>query len=138
MQDNVPEQYRKAKIETASPGRLILLGYENIEGAISNAIDFCENKNYLQMNEELIRSQKIINEFIMALNMSAGQISNDLFRIYSFWVKKLIEANLNRDAKQMLEIKKMVAVLHNSWIAAVKQVDTSLTPSRTSNIEWTG
>ena len=138
MQENVPEQYRKAKIETASPGRLILLGYENIEGAISNAIDFCENKNYLQMNEELIRAQKIINEFIMALNMGAGQLSNDLFRIYSFWVKKLIEANLNRDAKQMLEIKEMVAVLHNSWIEAVKQVDTSVTPTRSSNIEWTG
>jgi len=138
VQENVPEQYRKAKIETASPGRLILLGYENIEGAISNAIDFCENKNYLQMNEELIRAQKIINEFIMALNMGAGQLSNDLFRIYSFWVKKLIEANLNRDAKQMLEIKEMVAVLHNSWIEAVKQVDTSVTPTRSSNIEWTG
>lgn len=136
--NDIYNEYKKANISTASPGILILLGFENIENAIKNSMLYCDRHDYFNMNSELIRAQKILNEFIIALDFKVAEVAVNLYRIYNSWVKKLIQSNIEKDTKKMDNVLDEAMILHNSWKEVVKKVDTSTKVVRHQGINLTG
>ena len=88
------ELYRQVDVETTSQGKLIVLLFN---GAIQRAEEsrrlMEEEKMDIQtISNKLIRAQDIIAELRSALDMSAGEISENLNQSYEYFQYLLVQA----------------------------------------------
>ncbi len=107
--------YRETQIKTASKGKLIVILYDGILRFLDIALENLPKKKYDVVNNNIIKAQDIITELIMSLNMKAGDISQKLFSIYTFFNRMLLEGNLKKDPKPIEFVRKMVAELREAW-----------------------
>lgn len=116
MINNPYESYRRTQIETANPGRLLLLLYE---GALKNlrlAKEGIEKKNIKQAHKSLIKSQNIILQLNDDLNMEVGgEIAQNLRSLYLYMYKRLVEANVQKNADIVQEVINLLSELKEGW-----------------------
>ncbi|MDR3562376.1 MAG: flagellar export chaperone FliS [Negativicutes bacterium] len=116
MVANPYENYKRMQIETASPGRLLLLLYD---GALKNlrvAQECVAQRKINQAHNCLIKAQNIIMELNLDLNMDAGgDIAHHLRSLYVYNHKRLIEANVKKDATIIQEVIDVMAELKEGW-----------------------
>lgn len=120
--NNPYDKYKNTQIQTATPGQLILLLY-------AGAVKFCklakkaiEENDIMQANKYIIRIQDIVNELMVSLDMKAGgEIAQNLYSLYDYMLRKLVDANLKKDVSQIDEVEKMIDELKESWSMAVKK-----------------
>ncbi|MFW5770516.1 MAG: flagellar export chaperone FliS, partial [Spirochaetota bacterium] len=68
------------------------------------------------VNANIIKAQDIISELLLSLNMNdGGQISQNLFNLYMFFKKQLLEANIQKDPKLITGVIKMLQELRDAW-----------------------
>lgn len=107
--------YRKVDVETASQGKLIVMLFN---GAIQRAE---EAKRQLQKNRleevhrNLIRAQDILGELRGALNMKAGEIAENLDRLYEYFQHLLIMANIRKDTTPIDTCVEMMTQMRDTW-----------------------
>ena len=69
-----------------------------------------------------MKTQDIITELITSLNLEeGGEIAQRLFSIYMYINKQLTAANIKKDTKPLMEVKKYLSDLRNAWVEASKQ-----------------
>ena len=107
--------YRETQIKTASKGKLVVILYDGLLRFLDLALENMPRKKFDVVNNNILKAQDIITELIMSLNMEAGDISQKLFSIYTFFNKMLIEGNMKKDPKPILFVRKMVAELRDAW-----------------------
>lgn len=113
--------YKETSVKTASPGSLILMlyaeGIKEINFAINKMnVPKIPAKDIEAINNHIIKAQEIITELMAALDMEAGgEISENLLSIYSYFNQQLLEANLKKDYKPLLDVSSMMQELHNVW-----------------------
>ena len=107
--------YRKVDVETASQGKLIVMLFN---GAIQRAE---ESKRQMQkgrleeVHNNLIRAQEIIAELRSALNMKAGDIAQNLDRIYEYFQHLLIMANIRKEIAPINTCVEMMTEMRDTW-----------------------
>lgn len=133
---NTYGRYRQVQIATASRGKLILMLYQGVITSLKKAVDLLEKKDYLGKGECIIKAQDIIMELNMALDMSAGEIARSLRGLYIYMYRRLIEANLRKDAAPIHETIRLMSNLYEAWEQVVTEKDDGgmgkLQPSRIS------
>jgi len=112
--------YRETQIKTASKGKLIVFLYDGLIRFIDIALENLTVKKYDVVNTNILKSQDILTELTLSLNMEAGDFSKKLMSIYNFLNTKLIEANINKDPQPLEFVKKMATELRNAWNQIVK------------------
>ena len=113
---NPYDQYKQTEIGTANQGKLIVMLYDGAIKFLNIAIEHMEPKTYDIVNNNIIKAQDIINELLMSLNMNeGGQISQNLFNLYMFFKKQLLEANIQKDAEMIKVVVKMLQDLREAW-----------------------
>lgn len=124
---NPYENYRRTQIETASPGRLLLMLYE---GALKNlrlAQASIGAKKINQAHNHLIKAQEIVTELNLDLNMDAGDIAKNLRNLYVYIHQRLVEANIKKDAEIIQEAIDLLSELKEAWDAIILK-NKSATP----------
>ncbi|HNR87563.1 MAG TPA: flagellar export chaperone FliS [Spirochaetota bacterium] len=110
------EEYKKTEINTANQGKLIVMLYDGIVKFLGVAIDNMNPRTYDVVNANIIRAQDIITELMLALNINeGGEISNNLFNLYVYFKKRLLEANIKKDAEILTEVVTHVKELRDAW-----------------------
>lgn len=112
-------QYRSMQITTASPEKLVVMLYD---GAIKNiriAEEALAEKNYVEANNALVKAQDIINELASSLDMSQ-EISANLYQLYDFVRRVLIEANIKKSSENLDPVKKILTDLRDAWAEVAK------------------
>lgn len=101
---NPYSQYRDVQIQTAPPGRLLVMLYDG-------AIRFCNDakrgivaNNPKTTYEGFRRTQDILDHLTSTLDMNAGEIAANLGSLYEFMGRRLVEANLHRDTKAVDDV----------------------------------
>ncbi|ACL70452.1 flagellar export chaperone FliS [Halothermothrix orenii] len=122
MPENPYQKYKKTRFETANREKLILMLYEGAIKSLNHAKKGMEEDNIELINESLKKSQDIINELMVSLNPEAGEIATNLYSLYDYMQRRLIEANLKKEIEPVKEVKKMVEELHETWKEAMLQV----------------
>ncbi len=112
--------YRETQIKTASKGKLIVFLYDGLIRFIDIALESLPAKKYDVVNTNILKSQDILTELTLSINMEAGDFSKKLMSIYTFLNTKLIEANLNKDPEPLKFVKRMVLELREAWNQIVK------------------
>lgn len=113
--------YRQVDVETASQGKLIVMLFN---GAIQRAE---EAKRRMAKNdragahENLIRAQDIIAELRNALNMQAGEVAQNLDRIYEYFQHLLIQANIRKKPDLADECIVLMTTMRDTWEEVFKR-----------------
>ena len=110
--------YKETQIKTANQGKLIVMLYD---GAIKNlnlAIESFSNshRKFDAMSNAILKTQDIISELMVSLDFDkGGEMSRNLFSLYTFMNNQLLNANLKKDREPIDEVKKMLMELREAW-----------------------
>lgn len=107
-------QYNNSKILTATPAELTLMLYEGAIKFCNIAIIGIENKDIQKAHNNIVKVQKIIDEFRATLDMKYP-VAQDFDRVYIYLQKRLIEANLSKDKAIMEEVATHLRSMRDTW-----------------------
>lgn len=124
--DKVAKSYKAQSVQTASPGKLVLMLFDGclrFTLAASRAFDEEEfTKRNEDINNNLIRAQNIVTELQSSLDMSVpGDLPGTLFRLYDFVMHKLQQANLKKEREPIAEAEKIINELRDAWAEMLTQ-----------------
>ncbi|HHY17467.1 MAG TPA: flagellar export chaperone FliS [Firmicutes bacterium] len=112
--------YRLSRVETASPGELVLMLYNGSLKNMNDALSCIDEKNYAGANTNLLRAQDIIDELRGALNIDIGNVAKGLDAIYDFVYSSLLKANLKKDTEPLEGALKVMTEVRDAWEEAIR------------------
>jgi flagellar protein FliS len=81
-----------------------------------------------QINKAVLKTQEIITELMVSLDFDqGGEIAQNLFALYTWFNKELLEANIKQDMRRITIIRNMLDELRSAWseIAAKNTPETA-------------
>lgn len=120
MATNPYAQYQNSKILTASPAELTLMLYDGAIKFSNIAITAMEEKDIQKAHNNIIKVQRIINEFRATLDRKY-EVAKDFDNIYTYLLQRLFDANIKKDPEIMQEIVGHLRTLRETWIEIMKK-----------------
>jgi len=114
---NPYQNYRQQQVNTASQDKLVLMLFDGAIRFCSQAKLALEEKKYDEVNVNLVKAQNIVQEFMITLNMDY-EISHSLYYLYDYFYRRLIEANVKKDAAIVEEVKGFLTELRLTFADA--------------------
>jgi flagellar protein FliS len=112
---NAYQIYQNNQVNTSSKGKLIIMLYDGALKFIRLAMIALKEKNIENTNKYLLRTQDILSELMITLNFEAGEISQNLYRLYDYMNNELIMANIEKDITKIRNVEELMEELRNSW-----------------------
>ena len=112
------QAYKEIQIKTANQIRLIVMLYDGAVRHLNLALDsFAEgHRRYDVINNHIIAAQDILSELTASLDFEkGGTLAKDLFSLYSFMNRQLLDANLKKDPNPLRDVKKLLGELREAW-----------------------
>lgn len=117
------EQYKEQSINSMTKGeQLILLFDEVVKSLIKSEIAINEN-NYELLDTSIQKATDIIRYLIEILDRSIP-ISQDLYRMYDFFLYEFSRIKAGRKVETVLEVKDMVVDMRDAFKEANKIAQT--------------
>ncbi|MCP2239190.1 flagellar export chaperone FliS [Thermoanaerobacterium thermosaccharolyticum] len=114
-------EYKRNSIMTASPEELVLMLFNGIIRFVNEAKQAIDDKNIERAHNSITRAQDIVLELMSTLDMQYD-ISKNLYSIYDYISRRLIEANLKKDKVALDEVESLVSDLKDTWGKAIEKV----------------
>jgi len=114
--------YARVGVETgvmgANPHRLILMLYQGARKAIAQARLHLQQGNIGPRGEAISKAIRIIGSGLQAsLNKDVGsEIPLRLDALYSYMIRRLVEANVNESETMLIEVDGLLATLEEAWM----------------------
>ena len=134
--EKVAKSYKASSVQTASPGKLVLMlfdGYLRFTSAAKNAWDEPDIiKKNEGINNNLIRAQNIVTELQSSLDMTVpGDLPGTLYRLYDYVLTNLQQANITKDSQKVIDADKVISELREAWAEMLLQNPENTAPSTT-------
>ncbi|MBP5265390.1 MAG: flagellar export chaperone FliS [Lachnospiraceae bacterium] len=117
---NAYAQYNNSKIMTASPAELTLMLYEGAIKFVNIAIVGIENEDNKKKCENIVKADRIIEEFQLTLN-DKYEVSKDFNNVYTYIRQRLLEANISSDKDILEEVLKHLRTMRDTWKQVMEQ-----------------
>ncbi|HOA41199.1 MAG TPA: flagellar export chaperone FliS [Halanaerobiales bacterium] len=116
MSVNPYQKYKTAQYSIASPEQLLLMLYEGAIKYARQAQKDMEERNVEAANNKLKKTEDIISELMVSLNMDeGGEIAQNLYNLYDYMNRRLIQANIRKDPGLVDEVITLLTSLKESW-----------------------
>lgn len=114
--------YQNSKIMTASPAELTLMLYDGAIKFCNIAIVGIEKNDIEKAHNNIIKVDRIINEFQVTLD-HRYEVSKDFDNVYTYLRKRLVEANVKKDAAILEEVLTHLRTMRDTWkeVMAINQ-----------------
>jgi len=112
--NNPYAQYAQNKILTASPAELTLMLYDGAIKFCNIAIMGLEQKDLQKTHNNIMKVEKIIEEFQITLNFKY-EIANDFNNVYNYLMRRLREANMKKDKEILEEVSEHLHTMRDTW-----------------------
>lgn len=96
------QKYQQSSVQTATPGKLIVMLYEGAIRFVKQSIEAIDSKDIHKANHNLIKAQNIVHELTASLDYNYP-IAEDLGRLYEYMMHQLIEANIKKRVNMQLK-----------------------------------
>lgn len=113
------DQYRQTSIQTAPPEQLVVMLYDGAIRSLEQAKLAIQSGK--DPSEAIAKAQDIIAELAASLNHSAGEIAGNLSQLYNFWIQRLFQAQIHREAVMIDEVNNMARDLREAWVTIALQ-----------------
>ncbi|GIP60212.1 flagellar export chaperone FliS [Paenibacillus sp. FSL W8-0186] len=117
------QQYLKVQVETASPGELTLLLYQEMVKSLLLAKKLYSQNQFEDMNAPLHKVRLILSELIVTLNMDYD-IAKDLRRLYEFYSQYIAEFIIKKDEAMLNDTIEFARDLAATWKQALLSLKT--------------
>ena len=118
--NNAYEQYTTNKILTASPAELTLMLYEGAIKFCNIAIMAIEQNDIEKAHLNIIKVQRIIDEFRSTLNHKYP-VAEHFDNIYRYLLQRLFEANVSKDKEILEEVLTHLRSVRDTWKEVMKR-----------------
>ena len=118
--------YKETQIKTANQGRLIIMLYDGAVKNINLALEAmgASHHKFDETSNCIIKAQDIIAELMVSLDFEkGGDIAKNLFSLYVFMNRQLLQANLKKLQKPLSDVKKMLVELREAWVEIGRKQD---------------
>ncbi len=121
---NAVSTYKETKIKTAGQGQLIIMLYNTAIRQLDEALFLLQANDtgkrdpgkIEKIGKAVVKTQEIISELMVSLDFEqGGEIAVNLFSLYTWFNRELMEANISRDARRILIVKNHIENLRNAW-----------------------
>ncbi|MCL2007144.1 MAG: flagellar export chaperone FliS [Treponema sp.] len=132
---NAVSSYKETKVKTASQGQLVLMLYDaaikNLDRSLellgTNLGEKINPGNIENISKFILKTQEIITELTVSLDFeNGGEIAKNLFSLYIWFNRELLEANISHDTHRITAIRNQLNELRSAWaeIAAKTGVES--------------
>lgn len=132
--------YKQTSVKTASQGKLIVMLYDE---AIKQ-MDIAEKElvkdrmHYDAIHNALSKTQDDITELMASLDFEkGGDIARNLFNLYMYFNRQLVDANIQKDVKPLKEVRSFMVELRGAW-AAIENTQVNTNPDAISGVNIAG
>jgi flagellar protein FliS len=129
MNSNPLAAYREVRVRSASPGQLVVMLYDEVVKQCDRALDLMGQdlkkhpQNIEKVNLALGKAQDIVTELMASLDFEAGgEIAQDLFALYVWFNRELMEANMEKNEKRVRAVRGQLDDLRGAWTEAASRV----------------
>lgn len=123
MNPNANRAYASNKFEGMSPERIVLALYDGALLAMDRAVAAIGEHDQKVLGEQLSKAMAIVGELQASLDKErGGEISERLDGLYGYVIHGLLEANVQKDADRISEMKGHISVVREGWAEMVEQV----------------
>lgn len=118
MRRGALNSYKETKVTTATQSKLIIMLYDEVIKQIDIAIEAStDNKKDISHNA-FVKSQDCISELMVSLDFEkGGKIAKNLFGLYNFFNRELLDANNYGKIEKAREVQNMMIELKASWVS---------------------
>lgn len=106
--------YQRNKIMMATPAELTLMLYEGAIKFTNIAIMGIEKDNVEKAHTNILKTQRIIEEFRATLNFKYP-VAKDFDQVYEYLLRRLIEANIKKDKEILEECLEHLRGMRDTW-----------------------
>ena len=121
---NAISTYRETRIKTASQGQLIIMLYDEAVKDLDRSLELLALNtggktnpgNIEKISKSILKAQEIITELIVSLDFDqGGDIAKNLFSLYSWFNKELLESNISHDIRRITSVRNQLSELRSAW-----------------------
>lgn len=119
LADRARDVYARQATLTASREMLVVLLYDGALARLVRAESATREGRRPDAAKALSSAFAIVTELRGALDLSQGEIAEDLSRLYGFVLDRVAKANAERDVASIREARAVLAKLKEGWDAIV-------------------
>lgn len=125
MSTAASKEYLRNAVQTATPEQLHLMLYDGAIRFATQAKDAIEAGNIEETYNLITRAQKILLEMENGLKPEIDpEITGQMSALYSFVYRKLVDANINRDADCVEDALKILRYQRETWVMLMEKVQS--------------
>jgi flagellar protein FliS len=132
--------YRNANVDTADQGKLILIAYDIAIKHCKLALEsFSDHRQINERTRHIFKVQDAITELLSALRLDVGEVAHNLYRLYDYMLRALVQASVKNEKAKVEEVLKYLSELRESWevaIAKVKNETATASGTTAAATEW--
>ncbi|MFA0815055.1 MAG: flagellar export chaperone FliS [Anaerofustis sp.] len=114
-------QYKEQAISTMSKGELIIALFDEALKNIRHGILLMNQEDYAVSKKCTEKTKSIFNYLCVALNRNYD-VSNNLYKLYTFFNQEIIKAEVRRDPTVLEGILPLVTDMRETWVQAEKLI----------------
>ena len=110
-----PNVYRESAVLTATPEQLVVMLYDGANRFLTQSAVAMRESRPAIAGEKLRRAEAIIDELLATLDMSVGEIAQQLQALYVFFKEHLMAARLEQSPAKVEQVARLMRELRSSW-----------------------
>ena len=120
--------YRETRVTTAGQGQLIIMLYNEVAKYLDEALQILGTQEagkkdpgcIEKFGKAIVKAQDVITELMVSLDFEhGGDIAKNLFSLYTWFNRELVEANISHDALRISKVRDLVDDLRGAWMAVI-------------------
>ena len=121
LQQKHAKHYQEQQIITASKEQLLIMLYDGAIRFAKTAKKAIVAKDYQKSNEFLLKTQRIITEFMGSLDLkNKNETTQQLFFLYEYLHHQLVQANIHKDTTLVDDVLEHLVDLRKTWCTAIE------------------
>ena len=104
-----------AEMAVADPHRVIQMLMQGLLERLAQAKGAIDRRDYSAKSTSISKAMAIINGLQDSLDLSYGQIPQDLYALYDYMKERLMDASRNMDCGPIDEVANLIITIKSAW-----------------------
>lgn len=104
-----------AELAVADPHRVIQMLMQGLLERLAQAKGAIERRDFSGKSTAISKAMAIINGLQDSLDLSYGQIPQDLYALYDYMKDRLMDASKNMDCEAIDEVANLMITIKSAW-----------------------
>ena len=144
---NAISTYRETRVKTASQGQLIIMLYDEAVKHLDRGLELLDLNtrgkknpgNIEKISKSILKVQEIITELTVSLDFEqGGDIAQNLFSLYTWFNKELLESNIHHDIKRITAVRNQLNELRSAWSVIIAKSNSETTGKAVTGVNIAG